>query len=478
MRWTNAQHAHRRLMLVRWDAESQKDPSSASAPQVQYVQQQAPVSPHSPVQYVQQPAPQPQYVQQPVPRPAPQPQYVQYVQQQASVSPQRQVQYVQQPDPTLPYFAPDPILVPLQAQGAGEIYLEVDIEASPSSLPHWPKWYPELGAAVSPPPRPSKTGGGGGGGGIGAADKPSPRKMLQFRPSSSPEGVEYASFPHVPPNSEAAAEAPQPQYVQQPVPRPAPQPQYVMAPQPVLLRRMSDAELLADNVAKGICSKCGNLVYNHQTRGLDENCAYIHMTCVDTSRAEEAQRRTDAELAQKLQMLELQRADARASEPRPKAGVGMTISETHPFTIVALRPTGPAESCYVIKIGDELTKVDGYKLEATLTGEEVASLSLFLARARALSLWPSFSVSLSLSLSLTRSLSLSLSLSRSRSRSLSISCACARALSLYRASACPSTHPSRPSLWHADTQPHTDTHILATCGHATCVRFRGLGFRP
>jgi hypothetical protein len=30
--------------------------------------------------------------------------------------------------------------------------------------------------------------------------------MLQFRPSSSPEGVEYASFPHVPPNSEAAAE--------------------------------------------------------------------------------------------------------------------------------------------------------------------------------------------------------------------------------------------------------------------------------
>ena len=119
----------------------------------------APVLTQSSAQYVQQPAPQPQYVQQPVPRPAPQPQYVQYVQQQASVSPQRQVQYVQQPDPTLPYFAPDPILVPLQAQGAGEIYLEVDIEASPSSLPHWPKWYPELGAAVSPPPRPSKTGG-------------------------------------------------------------------------------------------------------------------------------------------------------------------------------------------------------------------------------------------------------------------------------------------------------------------------------
>jgi C-terminal processing protease CtpA/Prc len=80
----------------------------------------------------------------------------------------------------------------------------------------------------------------------------------------------------------------------------------------------------------------------------------------------------------------------------------MTISETHPFTIVALRPDGPAKKTEVIRIGDELKKVDGCTLEGTLTGEQVAplsrSLSLSLSRAHAHAL----SLSLSLSLSIVR----------------------------------------------------------------------------
>ena len=115
----------------------------------------------------------------------------------------------------------------------------------------------------------------------------------------------------------------------------------------------------------------------------------------------------------------------------PDAGVGMTISETHPFTIVVLRPNGPAGKAGVIKIGDELTKVDGGDwLNATLTGDQVSPLSL--ARARALSL------------------------SRPSARPSTIA-------STY-------TPPSRPSLYgtqtHRQTQTHHSSHMRAHVLHA------------
>jgi hypothetical protein len=125
---------------------------------------------------------------------------------------------------------------------------------------------------------------------------------------------------------------------------------------------------------------------------------------------------------QKLQQLQIhgfmspESHDARARYLQehgyvPEAGVGMTISEIHPFTIVTLRPDGPAKKTEVIRIGDELKKVDGYTLEGILTGEQVAPPSRFLSLA----------------------LALALALSRARALSLSLS------LALYRASACPST---------------------------------------
>ena len=154
---------------------------------------------------------------------------------------------------------------------------------------------------------------------------------------------------------------------------------------------------------------------------------------------------------QKLQQLQIhgfmspESHDARARYLQehgyvPEAGVGMTISEIHPFTIVTLRPDGPAKKTEVIRIGDELKKVDGYTLEGILTGEQVAPPSRFLSLA----------------------LALALALSRARALSLSLS------LALYRASACPSTasprhtppgHPARPCIArrHADTQTNRHT---------------------
>jgi hypothetical protein len=164
---------------------------------------------------------------------------------------------------------------------------------------------------------------------------------------------------------------------------------------------------------------------------------------------------------QKLQQLQIhgfmspESHDARARYLQehgyvPEAGVGMTISETHPFTIVALRPDGPAKKTEVIRIGDELKKVDGYTLEGKLTGEQVVPLS------RSLSL----SLSLSLSRAHARARARALSLTLSRSLSLS--------RSLKRAAACPSTasprhtppgHPARPCIArrHADTQTNRHT---------------------
>ena len=68
----------------------------------------------------------------------------------------------------------------------------------------------------------------------------------------------------------------------------------------------------------------------------------------------------------------------------PEAGVGMTILKRHPFSIEDLRPDGPAAKTAVIKIGDELTRVDGFSLHANLTGEQVLmrqNLSALLGRA-------------------------------------------------------------------------------------------------
>ena len=67
----------------------------------------------------------------------------------------------------------------------------------------------------------------------------------------------------------------------------------------------------------------------------------------------------------------------------PEAGVGMTIRDMHPFSIEDLRPDGPAAKAGVIKIGDEITKVDGCSLRESLTGEQVLmrqSLSALLGR--------------------------------------------------------------------------------------------------
>jgi hypothetical protein len=123
----------------------------------------------------------------------------------------------------------------------------------------------------------------------------------------------------------------------------------------------------------------------------------------------------------------------------PDAGVGMTMSETHPFTIVDLRPNGPAGKAGVIKIGDELAKVDGCQqlFNATLTGDQVSPLSLSLSLARARSRFGSRSRSLALSRALSLSLS---SVSTSKHHRLDI-------------------HPAIPPfpVWHADTQTDTDT---------------------
>ena len=84
----------------------------------------------------------------------------------------------------------------------------------------------------------------------------------------------------------------------------------------------------------------------------------------------------------------------------PEAGVGMTIRERHPFSIEDLRPDGPAAKAGVIKIGDELTKVDGCSLRASMTGEQVLmrqnlSALLGLSLGRGCAAWPCPAISTS-----------------------------------------------------------------------------------
>lgn len=54
-----------------------------------------------------------------------------------------------------------------------------------------------------------------------------------------------------------------------------------------------------------------------------------------------------------------------------QAGVGMTLTERHPFKVVYLRPGGPAASAGQIQEGDELTCVQGEVLGPNVSGAQV-----------------------------------------------------------------------------------------------------------
>ena len=82
--------------------------------------------------------------------------------------------------------------------------------------------------------------------------------------------------------------------------------------------------------------------------------------------------------------MRLMRQAAELGGGTPEAGVGMSIRDMHPFSIEDLHPDGPAAKAGVIKIGDELTKVDGCSLRASMTFEQVLmrqNLSALLGRA-------------------------------------------------------------------------------------------------
>jgi len=57
----------------------------------------------------------------------------------------------------------------------------------------------------------------------------------------------------------------------------------------------------------------------------------------------------------------------------PDAGVGMTIADAFPFSVIEMRPNGPAHKTGVIKPGDQLVKVDGLNMTRQLTGAQVRS---------------------------------------------------------------------------------------------------------
>jgi hypothetical protein len=54
-----------------------------------------------------------------------------------------------------------------------------------------------------------------------------------------------------------------------------------------------------------------------------------------------------------------------------QAGVGMTLTERHPFKVVSLRPGGPAAAAGQIREGDELTCVQGEVLGPHVSGAQV-----------------------------------------------------------------------------------------------------------
>lgn len=57
-----------------------------------------------------------------------------------------------------------------------------------------------------------------------------------------------------------------------------------------------------------------------------------------------------------------------------EAGVGMTLTESYPFTVVSLRDGGPAHKVGLITVGDELLSVDGVPLQGYLSGAEVVQM--------------------------------------------------------------------------------------------------------
>ena len=57
-----------------------------------------------------------------------------------------------------------------------------------------------------------------------------------------------------------------------------------------------------------------------------------------------------------------------------EAGVGMTLTERYPFTVVSLRDGGSAHKIGLITVGDELLSVDGVPLQGYLSGNEVVQM--------------------------------------------------------------------------------------------------------
>lgn len=57
-----------------------------------------------------------------------------------------------------------------------------------------------------------------------------------------------------------------------------------------------------------------------------------------------------------------------------KAGVGITLTERHPFVVVSLRQGGPAAQCQIIREGDQLLSVDGREVAPHWTGAEVVAM--------------------------------------------------------------------------------------------------------
>ena len=55
-------------------------------------------------------------------------------------------------------------------------------------------------------------------------------------------------------------------------------------------------------------------------------------------------------------------------------GVGLTIGDIHPWTLVDVRQGGPADQGGIIKVGDELLKVDSVPVRAHLTNIQVLTL--------------------------------------------------------------------------------------------------------
>jgi len=61
-------------------------------------------------------------------------------------------------------------------------------------------------------------------------------------------------------------------------------------------------------------------------------------------------------------------------EQAKQAGVGMTLTDRHPFKVVSLRPGGPAAAAGQIQEGDELKSVQGEVLGPHVSGAQVVCI--------------------------------------------------------------------------------------------------------